>query len=77
MSFSMTPMPTQRENHSCGLVTNPDQGAEIVTAGGYYNDRLYSVDIYTINTDSWRAGNLENYSAGQLNVFKGCKKSPF
>ena len=68
----MTPMPTERSGHSCGLVTNPDQGAEIVVAGGYGSgDYLDSVDIYTINTDSWRAGNLENYSAGQLNTVKG------
>ena len=55
----MTPMPRQRERHSCGLVTNPEQGPEIVVAGGYDDDQLDTVDIYTISTDSWRAGNLK------------------
>ena len=64
----MTPMPTGREYHRCGLVTNPDQGAEIVATGGIDSSSYYldSVDIYTINTDSWRAGNLENYGVTVL-----------
>ena len=54
-------MPRQRERHSCGLVTNPEQGPEIVVAGGYDSggSHLDAVDIYTINTDSWREGNLK------------------
>ena len=55
----MTPMPREREFHSCGLVTNPEQGPEIVVAGGYGGGDLDTVDIYTINTDSWREGNLK------------------
>ena len=57
--FSMTPMPRGRESHSCGLVSNSEQGPEIVVAGGYYVGVLDTVDIYTINTDSWREGSLK------------------
>ena len=36
---------------------NPDLGPEIIVAGGYGDgDHLDSVDIYTVNTDTWRAG---------------------
>ena len=45
-------MPTKRYSHSCGLVTGPD----IVVAGGQYSGTLDSVDIYNVNTDSWRVG---------------------
>ena len=58
--FSLTRMPTARDSHSCGLVTNIDQGHEIVVAGGYGPDQfgyVDTVDIYTINIDSWREGN--------------------
>ena len=58
----MTAMPRERQHHSCGLVTNPEQGPEIVVAGGYgygVDGYLDTVDIYTINTDSWREGNLK------------------
>ena len=51
-------MPRGRESHSCGLVSNSEQGPEIVVAGGYYVGVLDTVDIYTINTDSWRGGDL-------------------
>lgn len=50
----MTPMPNGRNGHSCGLIKNPEQGPQIVVAGGYVDD---SVDIYTVNTDSWTEGN--------------------
>ena len=58
--FSMAPMPTNRYDHSCGLVTHPVFGPEIVVAGGYSYPNGYSdtVDIYTINEDSWREGNI-------------------
>ena len=45
-------MPTRRYSHSCGLVAGP----EIVVAGGQYSGTLESVDIYNVNTDSWRQG---------------------
>ena len=69
MFFSVSPMPVRRHSHGCGLVNNPNQGPEIIVAGGYqygayrtgYSD---TADIYTINTDTWRGGksnlNLEN-----------------
>ena len=51
-------MPRDRYDHSCGLVMNPDLGPEIIVAGGFGDgDHLDSVDIYTVNTDTWRAGN--------------------
>ena len=57
----MTDMPRPREDHSCGLITHPDNGPEIVVAGGSSTgdtgDTVDTVDIYTVNTDSWRAGN--------------------
>ena len=45
-------MPTKRYAHSCGLVTGP----EIVVAGGQYSGTLDSVDIYNVDSDSWREG---------------------
>lgn len=55
----MTDMPRPREDHSCGLVMHPEHGPEIVVAGGKdYNANIVdTVDIYTIDTDSWRMGN--------------------
>ena len=50
----MTPMPTSRNGHSCGLITGP----AIVAAGGYYGSYLDSVEIYSVDTDSWREGNV-------------------
>ena len=55
----MTDMPRPREDHMCGLVMHPEHGPEIVVAGGYGGGYLDTVDIYTINTDSWREGNLK------------------
>ena len=43
-------MPTARKDHMCGVV----QGPQVVVAGGF--DTGTSVDIYTVDTDSWRAG---------------------
>ena len=58
-SFSMTAMPRDRESHSCGLVVDPVLGPEIVVMGGVnYSGGLDTVDIYTVNTDSWRKGNM-------------------
>ena len=48
-------MPTYRESHSCGLVIHPQNGPEIVVAGGYPN--LDTVDIYVINSDVWFSSN--------------------
>ena len=48
-------MPTRREEHGCGLVLHPDNGPEIVVAGGQDTD---TVDIYTVDTNSWRMGNI-------------------
>ena len=55
----MTSMPNPRAFHSCGLVANSEQGPEIVVAGGY-DDGFYldTVDIYVLDTNSWREGNL-------------------
>ena len=57
----MAPMPRSRYAHSCGLVHHPEFGPEIVAAGGYDGSSgvyLDSVDIYTVNTDLWREGNM-------------------
>ena len=58
----MMDMPNPKVEHSCGLVLHPDNGPEIVVTGGFaggsYTD---TVDIYTVNTDSWRAGNIKNF----------------
>ena len=62
-SFSKEPMPTERYDHSCGLVIDRDRGPEVVAAGG--NDRggggdeLSSVDIYTVDANSWRPGDIQ------------------
>ena len=51
-----------RINPSCGLVIHPDRGPELVVAGGVFDgisdEILDTVDIYTVNTDSWREGML-------------------
>ena len=65
-------MPVDRHDHSCGLVRDPTRGPEIVVAGGegyegegvigsdgvndigFYN----RVDIYNVDTDSWREGKI-------------------
>ena len=57
----MAPMPIDRTGHSCGLVMDPISGPEIVVMGGYHGAAggyLDSVDIYTVNTDSWREGKM-------------------
>ena len=52
-------MPRKRTGHSCGLVIDPISGPEIIVMGGYFlGDTLDAVDIYTVNTDSWREGNM-------------------
>ena len=56
----MTDMPIPRENPSCGLIMHPDNGPEIVVAGGYNAGTLDTVDIYTVDTDSWRTGNIKH-----------------
>ena len=55
----MAPMPTGRYGHSCGLVNHPERGPEIIVAGGtdsYSADSYAVVEIYTVNTNSWRRG---------------------
>ena len=47
----MTSMPSGRQDHSCGLVIHPENGPEIIVAGGYPG--LDTVDIYVINSDYW------------------------
>ena len=67
----MTDMPRPRDDHSCGLITHPDNGPEIVVAGG---EEIFvagigdTVDIYTINTDSWRAGNLKKVYHAKIHL---------
>ena len=58
--FSMKQMPRDRRDHSCGLIMDPENGPEIVVAGGQHLDisPMDTVDIYTVNTDSWREGNV-------------------
>ena len=54
-------MPRKRTGHSCGLVIDPISGPEIIVMGGYHGASggyIDSVDIYTVNTDSWRQGNM-------------------
>ena len=60
--FSMAPMPKNRYDHSCGLVTHPELGPELVVAGGVSFGYSDTVDIYTVNTDSWREGNIQTKS---------------
>ena len=55
----MAPMPTSRYDHSCGLVTHPELGHELVVAGGYSFRYSDTVDIYTVNADSWREGRVQ------------------
>jgi hypothetical protein len=51
-------IPTARYGHSCGLLTNWGTGElEVVAAGGnnyYFGGTLDSVEIFSINTRSWR-----------------------
>ena len=57
----MTDMPIPRDEPGCGLVLHPDNGPEIVVAGGEdFGDPQDTVDIYTVDTDSWRMGNIKN-----------------
>ena len=60
-SYSMEPMPRSRSYHSCGLVTDFIEGPEVIVAGGYVSDYLDSVDIYSIDADSWREGNTSKH----------------
>ena len=58
-SFSMAAMPRDRKDHSCGLVVDPSRGPEIIVMGGSSGSgNSDTVDIYTVNTDSWREGNI-------------------
>lgn len=59
-------MPRKRKRHSCGLIIDPEIGPEIVSAGGYDSKLLDTVDIYTVNTDSWRQGNINQYEENQM-----------
>ena len=52
-------MPTNRQNHMCGLVKDPEGSPEIVAAGGYNGGYLDTVDIYTVYTESWREGDIK------------------
>ena len=48
-------MPTGRHGHGCGVIQKADGTQEAVVAGG--DDYLYfekSVEIYNIETQSWR-----------------------
>ena len=58
MFFSVSPMPIKRHSHGCGLVHDPGRGPEVVVAGGYSVGYSDTVDIYTVNTDTWRAGRI-------------------
>ena len=54
----MGDMPRGRRFHSCGIVTHPERGPEIVAVGGVDTERvLDTVDIYTVNTGFWREAN--------------------
>ena len=65
----MAPMPTSRYDHSCGLVTHPELGHELVVAGGYSFRYSDTVDIYTVNTDSWREGKVQTKSFGTIESY--------
>ena len=54
----MAALPRDRYRHSCGLVVNPVLGPEIIVMGGFTSPARDNVDIYTVNTDSWREGNM-------------------
>lgn len=66
LPFSMVQMPRSRQDHSCGLVIDPERGPEIVVAGGfdYPESELDTVDIYTVSTDTWREGNINQMKPG-------------
>ena len=51
-------MPNSRTGgHSCGLVQDPLRGPEVIVVGGeYYEMYLDDVDIYSVDTDTWREG---------------------
>ena len=52
-------MTVGRRYHSCGMVANSDgTGKQVVVAGGKI-DRVYtdSVEIFSLETESWRQGN--------------------
>merc|ERR1712218_318341 len=54
---NMAPMIEGRYDHLCGLVTHPVRGFEVVAAGGRCGNacgNLYTAEIYSVNTDSWR-----------------------
>ena len=49
-------MPRARNSHRCGLVVNAERGPEIVAVGGT-GASSDTVDIYTVDTYTWREGN--------------------
>ena len=70
-------MPAERRHAGCGLVVNPQQGPEVIVAGGVsgcpdcsYHDDVF---IYTIDTDSWRGGKKLICVQGD---HSGCAKPP-
>ena len=66
-------MPTSRQDHACGLNTDTDDGPKIVVSGGLDSSLVYldTVDIYTVNTDSWREGNV-NQNKDEIKAYLTC-----
>ena len=49
----MADMPTPRAHLGCGAV---DGGREVVAAGGWTDEARSTVEIYNVDTDTWRTG---------------------
>jgi hypothetical protein len=60
-------MPTARSHLSCAVVKNQtDGGNEIVTVGGYIGGSRTTVEIYNMETSSWRTGKTNTLLSGHL-----------
>ena len=53
-------MRLKRLYHSCGLIDryNNGTGKEIIVAGGSWRAHTSSVEIFSMDTEEWREGNL-------------------
>ena len=52
-------MPRARNSHRCGLVVDAERGPEIVAVGGT-GASSDTVDIYNVDTYTWREGASKN-----------------
>ncbi len=65
----VSPMPTPRYNHVCGVVAGADDTTDIVISGGYDGrDFLSLVEIYNVEGDAWRTGSPLPQAINSLSI---------